>query len=478
MVNGMNKIVKRVQDEFKKNPDLITKEIPISMFDSIWCIFLETVSGSDKVNDYILKSLIANKEKINKNNLDSFLAGPNTTQILEVDQIEFYLTNGFTVIILKDQIFAIETKADLTRSINISDVEPSINGPKDAFVENYQTNIGLIKRRLKSCSLKIENRIVGRKTSTQVGVLYFDDIADKGLVKNILERIDAIDIDGILDASSLAFLLDGENKSVYPTVYQTERPDIVAMALLEGKVVIMTDTSPFALILPSYLIDYINPNFDNYNKSVNVNFIKILRIISFFITIATPALYVALINFNQEAIPTTLLINFAVQRDGVPFPAVIETVIMLFICEILRESDLRFPSSYGSAISVLGAIIIGEASVSAGIVTPIMIIIVAITFISNLIFTNTELNNAIRFFRVIFTIGAALFGLYGLMLAFLFFFIYTLNTTSFNHLYFAPFAPFDKSYFNDTVVKQPLRKDTKRSRLFVKDNLTKEKENL
>lgn len=472
----MNKIVKRIQEEFNKNPDLITKEIPINVFDKIYCIFLETVSGSDKVNDYILKNLVFAKDKINKNNIDSFLAGPNTTKISNPDQIEFYITNGFTIIILKDQVYAVETKADLTRGINVSDVEPSINGPKDAFVENYQTNIGLIKRRIKSSSLKIENRIVGRKTLTQIGVLYFDDIADMNLVSNILEKIENIDIDGIVDSSSLAFLLDGENKSVYPTIYQTERPDIVSMALLEGKIVIMTDTSPFALILPSYLIDFVNPNFDNYNKSININFIKLLRIVSLFITIATPALYVALINFNQEAIPTTLLINFAVQRDGVPFPAVIETVIMLFICEILRESDLRFPSSYGSAISVLGAIIIGEASVSAGIVTPIMIIIVAITFISNLIFTNTELNNAIRFFRVIFTLGAALFGLYGLTLAFFFFFIYTLNTTSFNHLYFAPIAPFDKPYFNDTVIKQPLKKDTQRSKLFVKENLTKEKE--
>lgn len=474
----MNSIVKRIQEDFSKNPDLILKEIPLTTFRKVYIIFLETVTGSDKVNDYILKNVITAKEKITKRNIGAFLAGPNTVEIKNNDKIEFYLTNGFTIIILGDKVFAIETKADLTRSINISDIEPAINGPKDAFTENYQTNIGLIKRRIKSNTLKIENRIVGRKTNTQVGVLYFDDIADEVLVKNILEKIEQIDIDGILDSSSLGFLLDGENKSVYPTVFQTERPDIVSMALLEGKIVIIVDTSPFALILPSYLIDYINPNIDNYNKSINVNFIKILRIVSFFITIMIPALYIALINYNQEAIPTTLLINFAVQRDGVPFPAVIETITMLFICEILRESDLRFPSSYGSAISVLGAIIIGEASVSAGIVTPIMIIIVAITFISNLIFTNTELINSIRFFRVIFIIGAALFGLYGLMLAFLYFLIYTTTTTSFNHLYLAPITPFDKAYFNDEVIKQPLRKDTKRSKLFSAKNITKEKENL
>ena len=476
MVNHMNKIVKRIQNEFSKNPDLVLKEISLNILDKIYVIFLETVSGSDKVNDYILKNIISSKDQINKRNLHSFLAGPNTIEIKEIDEIEFYITNGFTIIILKDKVFAVETKADLTRSINVSDIEPSISGPKDAFTENYQTNIGLIKRRIKSSTLKIEPRVVGRKTSTQIGVLYFDDIADYSLVEKVLDKIDNIDIDGIIDSSSLAFLIDGENRNVYPTIYQTERPDIVVTALLEGKIVIMVDTAPFALILPSYLIDYINPNFDNYNKSININFIKILRIFSFFLTIITPAFYLALINYNQEAIPTTLLVNIAIQRDGVPFPAVIELVIMLIVCEILRESDLRFPSSYGSAISVLGAIIIGEASVNAGIVSPIMIIVVAVTFMSNLIFTSTELNNSIRFFRVIFCLGAALFGLYGICLAFLFFIIYTSNTTSFNKYYFAPFSPFDKEYFEDTVIKKQLKDDTKRSKLFTNTNRTKQKE--
>ena len=473
----MNSIVNKIQKEFNNNPDLIIKDIKLT-FKTIYILFLESVSGSNKVNDYVLKNIINNKSKITKKNISSFLAGPNTIKINNLDTIEFYLTNGFTIVIIDKNTFAVETKADINRNVSISDVETSINGPKDSFTENYDINLGLIKRRIKSSSLKLKENIIGRKTITKIGILYFDDITDKTMVENIEIKIKGIDIDGIVDSSSLAFLLDGENKTVYPTVFQTERPDLVATALMEGKIAIILDTSPYILIIPAFFVDFINPNIDNYNKSINVNFIKILRFLAFFISMITPALYISLIDYNQESIPTSLLINFAIQRSGVPFPAFVETTVMLIICEILRESDLRFPSSYGSTISILGAIIIGEASVAAGIVSPIMIIVVAVTFISSLIITNSEMNNALRFFRAIFLIGAGLFGLYGILLAFCFFIIYTTNTKSFDKFYFAPIVPFDKNYFFNVVLKRPLKHDKKRSKLFTTKNINKQKVNI
>ena len=478
MVIILNKIVERVKKEFNKTPDLIIKEIKLNLLNTLYVVYLETVSGSDKINDYILKNIIIGKtnNKINKQNLLSFLAGPNTKKNVSEDEIEFYLTNGFTIVIFKDVIVAVETRADINRSISNADVETSINGPKDSFTENYQINVGLIKRRIKSSHLKIENRIIGRKTNTNVGVLYFDDIADEDLVKEILKKLDNIDIDGIIDSSSIGFLLDEENKNVYPTFLQTERPDMVATALLEGKIALVIDTSPYALIIPAFFIDFINPNIDNYNKSKNINFIKILRFFAYFISMMAPALYIAIMNYNQETIPTNLLIDFAIQRNGVPFPTIIETILMLLVCEILRESDLRFPSNYGSAISILGAIVLGEASVSAGIASPITIIIIAITFISSLTFTNVEINNSLRFFRFIFIILAGFFGLYGLTLGFLYFLIYTTNITSFKKPYFAPIAPFEKTYFNNSVLKSSIKKDVKRSTLFTHKNIIKQKE--
>ena len=308
-----------------------------------------------------------------------------------------------------------------------------------------------------------------------MGVLYFEDIADQELVQNILNKLDNIDIDGVIDSSSIGYLIDNEASSVYPTFLQTERPDMVSTALLEGKIAIVMDTTPFALIIPAFFIDFINPNIDNYSKSKNINFIKILRIFAYFLSMIAPALYIAVMNYNQETIPTNLLIDFAIQRNGVPFPTIVETILMLAVCEILRESDLRFPSNYGSAISILGAIVLGEASVSAGIASPITIIVIAITFISSLTFSNVEINNSLRFFRFIFIVLAGFFGLYGITLGLLFFLIYTSNVTSFGKPYFAPFAPFDKVYFHNTVFKIPLKKDKMRSSMLTKTNKTKQR---
>ncbi len=471
----MNKIVERLKKEFSKTPDLIVKEIKLNMFNTLFIIYLETVSSSNKVNDYILKNVIDNKDKINKNNFQNYLAGPNTKRIDKYDKIEYFLTNGFTIVILKDNIYGVETRADINRAVANADIETSINGPKDSFTENYQINIGLIKRRLKSHNLKIDNRVMGRKTSTQVGVLYFENIADQELVQNILNKLDNIDIDGVIDSSSIGYLLGDEESSVYPTFLQTERPDMVSTSLLEGKIAIVMDTTPFALIIPAFFIDFINPNIDNYSKSKNINFIKILRIFAYFLSMIAPALYIAVMNYNQETIPTNLLIDFAIQRNGVPFPTIVETILMLAVCEILRESDLRFPSNYGSAISILGAIVLGEASVSAGIASPITIIVIAITFISSLTFNNVEINNSLRFFRFIFIVLAGFFGLYGITLGLLFFLIYTSNITSFGKPYFAPFAPFDKVYFHNTVFKIPLKKDKMRSSMLTKTNKTKQR---
>ena len=468
IINGdnVNKIITRISNEFKNNPDLIINNYKLNILNTIYIIYLETISSSDKVNNYILKNITNNIKHINKKNIKSFIAGPNLITINNPDLIEFYLTNGYTLVILDNLIYAIETKADISRSVSECTVETSINGPKDAFTENIQTNIGLIKRRIKSNTLKTINTYVGRKTKTCASILYFEDITDNNLVNTIKNKLNNIDIDGIVDSSTIGFLIDNEKKSVYPTIMQTERPDVVVKSILDGKIAILLDTSPYALLAPAFFSDFINPQIDSYNKSQNINFIKILRFLAFIISMITPALYIALMNYNQETIPTDLLINFVIQKEGVPFPTIIETIIMLLVCEILRESDLRFPSNYGAAISILGAIVLGEASVSAGIASPITIIVIAITFISSLTFTNIELNNALRFFRFIFILFAGFLGIYGLTLAFIFFLIYTTTTNSFNKPYFAPISPFNKEYFNESVINQEVIKNTKRSTLF------------
>ena len=471
----MNKVVARIQKEFTKTPDLIIKEIKLGLFKTIYVVFLETVSSSDKVNDYILKNLAAISSKGTAlKNLESIIPGPNMVTINNEDEIEYYIASGFAIVIEGDNILAIEVRADIHRSVGSPESEPAIVGPKDAFTENFQINLGLVKRRLKTSKLKTDNYVVGRKTSTTVGVLYLDDVANKDLVEMVKKRIESIDIDGIVDSSTLGMLIEGKDKTSFPKVLRTERPDTTTNALLEGKIVILVDTSPFALILPAFFADFINPVVDNYVKSGNSKFVKLLRLACYFLSMITPAYYIAIVNYNQETIPTSLLINFATQREGVPFPSIIEALIMLIICEILRESDLRFPNAYGSAISILGALVLGEAAVSAGIVSPIMIIIIALTFITGLVFTDYETVASIRFYRFFFLLAASFYGLFGIVCAFVYFLIKINSSYSFSKPYFFPLSPFDKTYLKKSLFKGKIKKETRRSSMLT-NNITKQK---
>lgn len=475
-----NKLIRRIQKEFSKTPDLIIKKVKLSLMDTVYVVYLETVSSSDKVNDYILKNLsyLSGTKNTKVKDIESLMPGPNMKEILNPDQIEYFITNGFAVIIRNNKILAIEVKADINRSVPTPDAEPAINGPKDAFTENYQINMGLVKRRLKSNTLKTDEFTVGRKTKTKVGLLYFQDIAEQELVDSIGEKIKKIDIDGIIDSSTLGQLISDENKVHFPTYQLTERPDNVSRALLEGKIVLLVDTSPFAIILPSFFIDFINPGVDSYGKSKNINFLKILRFCCFFLSMMIPAIYIAVVNYNQETIPTNLLVSFSIQHDGVPFPAIIEAFIMLIICEMLRESDIRFPNSYGSAISILGALVLGEAAVSAGIVSPIMIITISLTFMASLIFTEVELVYALRHLRFIFIILASFYGILGILFGLLYFLIRINDVYSFGKPFFFPLIPFDKIYIFKSALKGETKKDTKRTSMLTHKNKIKQGENV
>lgn len=467
-----NKIVAELEKIFSNNPDFKVKKINTNLLSTIYILFIETLVNGDKVNEYVLKNITLLNNQITKK-INNYIPGPNTITNVKMEDIPFYLTNGFTIIVNKNNVIAVETRGELTKQISKAEIEKTLAGPQESFTENYQTSIGQIKRRIKSSFLKTEELELGRYTKTKVGINYISNIADYKNVELIKERLNKIDIDGIIDSSNIDHFLHDENDTIFPTIKKTERPDVATKALLEGKIVIVVDTSPFVLILPSFFIDFINPISDNFSKSNNIKFLKVLRIFCFLFSMTLPALYIAIINYNQETIPTSLLINFASQRNGVPFPSIIEALIMLIIYEILRECDLRFPSNFGSSISVLGALIMGEAAVNAGIVSPIMIIVVALTFTTSLLFTELEINNALRDYRFLFLLFSAFFGLYGIFIASMIFFTSILSINSLKKPYFAPIIPFNKTYFDMTANKIKDTKDTKRSILTTNKNFTK-----
>lgn len=457
-------VFKYINDTFKDTPDLVERKIKYS-FSCVHIYYIETICSSEQINNFVLKNLT------NPNGYRRFkdiLAGPNFKEI-DLGRLEFYLYNGFTALVYKGKIYVIETKASLDRSVSFPEVEQDLYGAKDALLENYQKNIGLIKRRLKSSHLKTKEYKLGRFTQTATGVLYIDNITDMSLVKRIDELLNKIDTDSVIDVGELKQFLTMDKGNVFPPTKLTERPDVIVKALLDGKVVIVMDTSPFAIVLPAVLADFINPISDKYLYQKNANNLKILRMICFFLTIFTPAFYIAIITYNQETIPASLLTNFITQNEGIPFPATIETFFMIFICEMLRESDIRFPSNFSSSISILGALILGDAAVSANIVSPIMIIITALTFISSMIFSNVELSGAIRIWRFIAMIIASFYGLYGVALAFIFFIVSLSSYSSFGLPYTFPVVPFSLPYLKETLYESDIHDNKKRSTYLTKN---------
>lgn len=444
----MEKIVNDIRKRLPSK-DYIYKKIKIDKKE-LYLIFNEVLCSGDEINESILKRLTL----LNHKNFDLENKLPaNNIKIIKKDEIISYVNKGFVVCLTGDMIFAIEEKQKLERGITTIESELSLNGPKDSFSESFNTNLGLIRRRIKSENLWWDEVTLGKSTETKVGILYMNNIVDKDLVKKVKARLNLIDIDGIIDSSYLKDNLENNN-SFFPTISSTERPDKVAMSLLEGKVAIIVDMSSYVLILPNFFIDFFHTVDDYYQKSINVTFIRCIRILAFFIAIFIPAYYIAVTTYNQNSIFLSLLLLLKAQRTAVPFPAIVEALFMIISFEILRESDLRMSSTTGSAISILGGLILGDAAVSAGIMSPIMIIVIAISSIAGFVFTSIELVNAIRLYRIIFLLLATVLGVYGIYLGAIYLLYKLITLTSFDNPYLAPFSPFIKNEMNDAIYKR------------------------
>ena len=474
-------IVNKLKKETNNLSDIIYREKNIGKT-KVFIIYNEPLTSKNDISDFIIRSLntiektnnkIKNEELVNiiLNDISNY----KVEKVKTYSELCSYLHKGFTIILISDTKYALvlETKANLNRGIAPPEVENTIRGAKDSFIENYQTNIGLIKRRVKTNDLWIDNISLGKYTDTQIGIVYVNNICKKELVDKIKRKLETIDIYGVINAGIIKNLLIKENNFLLPTVITTERPDIVASSILEGKIALVIDNSPFVIIIPGVFADFFKTPEDDYNRSFNASFTRIIKYISFFIALLTPSIYIALITYNHEMIPTELLISFAIQRDGVPFPAFFEAFIMMTSFEILRESDLRNPKG-GSALSIVGALILGEAAVNAGIVSPIMIIIIAITAICSLPFTEPELTNGLRWYRILFMLGGSFLGIIGVIIVFLFFIIKTSSVYSFGIPYMTPYVPTYLNSLKNSIIKFPFKKLTKRDS-YLSNNTIKER---
>lgn len=471
-----DKIIKKLKKDTNNSSYIVYREKYIKN-KKIDLIYSEVLTDADKMSDFIYRSLDKIEKKYDDKDLlyDVIKNNISNIKIKEVknyNDICNYLNNGFLILLIEDDYsMALEVKKNLSRSIDKPITETTVRGPMDAFTENIETNIGLIKRRIKSNKIWNYDMNLGRYTQNKISILTIDGLTNTSVKDKIIQKLGSIDIDNVTDAGILKHLIEKETKTVFPMIMTTERPDKVVSALLNGKTVIIIDNSPFALIMPVSLNDYFLSQDDKDAKALNGSLIRILRYIAFFITVMTPGIYIALTTFNQEMIPLELLTSFAAQRSTVPFPAFVEALLMFLAFEILRESDFRVPNISNSALSIVGALILGEAAVNAGIVSPIMIIVVAVTAISALIFTEPELSNAIKWYRILFMLGATILGIFGTFIVFILFTLSLVSINSFGYPYMMPYTPLTTEVKN-SIFKLPLRKRNKRNK-YLTDNIVR-----
>ncbi|MED3949901.1 spore germination protein [Priestia aryabhattai] len=455
-----------IKQKTGNSSDVVIREIKIGEnYDMRTAIvYIEGIVDNQSIQEYMLQSIMKdnNKNKINRYNvIDLFskdiMTIGNISPITNFDDLFGALMAGDTLILVDgvEQALSASTAGGEKRSIAESTTEMVVRGPKGAFTESLGTNTAMVRRIIKTPDLWMESIKVGRVTKTDVTFMYIHGIANNKVVNEVRERLERIDIDSILESGYIEQLIEDQTATPFPTVYNTERPDVVAGNLLEGRIAIFVDGTPFVLIAPAVFIQFFQSAEDYYARFDIATSIRLLRILMFMLSLIAPATYVAVTTFHQEMVPTTLIVAIAAQREAVPFPAFVEALLMELTFEILREAGIRLPKAIGSAVSIVGALVIGQAAVQASIVSPAMVIIVSSTAIAS--FATPSFNMAIsaRLIRFLFMIGAATFGFYGIILCLLMMVVHLCSLRSFGIPYMSPFAPFTLVDNGDTILRLP-----------------------
>lgn len=435
-------------------------------------IYIDGLVDKQYIAEYAIQSIITEEE------IKSFTLQGFKTSILKVIEEkvlstidikeEFHIENivngilsGDTVILIDniDKCLIFDTKGWTARGIGEPETETVIRGPRDGFTESVKVNMTLVRRRIKDTNLKITMKKVGRRSQTSVAIMYMDDIVNNSLVQEVNERINSVDIDAILDSSILENLIEDDYMSPFPQIENTERPDSVAAALYEGRVAIIVDNSPFALIVPATVGTLNQSSEDYYTRWPEASFIRIIRILAMGISLLSPALYVAITAYHPGLLPTKLTYYLAASRVNVPFPAVIEAFLMELTMELLRESGTRISGPIGTTVGIVGGLIIGQAAVEAGIVSPLMIIIVALTTISAFAIPSYEFAAGLRIWRFALLFCSSILGLYGVMLGLIILGTHVIKLNSFGVPYTSPYSGLGlgSGDLKDSLVKFPVQ---------------------
>ncbi len=477
LVKSLDENVKIIKNIFINDTTVVYRELSFGKPTSTKCmlIYIDGMASLQVINEDVLKPLllsnisdINNKSNIMDILIQKVLLTADNKKTFDVDNIVDGIMYGKTMLFIDGftEVISINSIGWQTRSISEPQSETIVRGPREGFTESMNLNLTLIRRRVLSPSLKFEFMRIGKQTKTQICVCYIDGIAKESIHKELMKRLIDIDIDAILDSGYIEEIIKDAPYSPFRTVINTERPDVVAGKLLEGRFAVICDGSPVVLTLPSIFVEIFQSNEDYYDNFIYSSFTRFLRWLCFFLSTSVPAIYVAIVTFHQELLPTPLLISIYASRKGVPFPSVVEALGMSIIFEILREAGLRMPKHIGGAVTIVGALVLGDAAVAARLVSAPIVEITAITGIATFLIPQVL---GIIIVRLILLILASFLGLYGYIFGVMGLVLHLMSIRSFGVPYMTNVPSFSNQDIKDTVIRAPWWNMYLRPKMFTKN---------
>ncbi|MBM6387754.1 MULTISPECIES: spore germination protein [Paenibacillus] len=453
---SLNESTARIQEIFTNTPDLIIRKLYIKQTgEQAAIIYMDEMTDKTILNHDVLAPL----------QLES--GNPSEDFITTVGYVKPYskwedlkrsIMIGYSVLFIegRSDAYVLDTKGIPQRAIEDPQQEPSLKGAHQGFIENGSQNVALIRRYIADKELKLKRYIVGTRGQTAVSLLYLEDVVDPEVVKVLEERIQSIDVDAIINTGELVEFIEDQPLALLPQIITTERPDAAASQILQGRCVVVVDGSPSVVVAPVTFMSFFQ-TVDDYSSRWSISsFLRSLRIFAFFVAIFLPGFFISVISFHYEIIPMKLLLTLGESRGQVPFPPFVEAIIMELTLEMLREAGVRLPAPIGQTVGIVGGIVIGQAVVQAGLISNVMVIVVAFTAISSFIIPNQDMAAAVRLMRFMMMVFATWFGFIGLVVGMMTIIGRLITLNSLNTSYSTPIAPFRPVDWKDTLLRLPL----------------------
>lgn len=461
LTESIDENIKLIQDIFDKDDTLKLRKFQNQYSGIKYSIFfINGMIDSSLINDNILKPILNNRalpeDEDHLSYLESnILLTDMLTQASKIEDIINGLLIGDTVLLVDNQpkSIIINTRGWKSRNIEEPPTERVLRGPREGFTETLITNLSLIRRKIQSKDLKFHFMTLGERTNTQICICYINGLAHEEILNTVISKIENISIDGIFDIKYIQEFIDENPFSIFETTSNTEKPDIAAGKLLEGRILILVNGSPIVMTLPSLFIEHMMASDDYYLNYFYASIGRMLRIWGFIASISIPALYLSLITFHQEMLPTPLIISIYTARQGVPFPTFLELFILLTVFEGLREAGARVPGPIGQSISIVGALVLGSAAVEARFVSAPMIIIVGITAITGLVIPS--LSSVIIILRAVLLFLSAMLGIYGYIFGMLALIIHLFTLRSYGIPFMDNLTSLKLQTIKDTAIRAP-----------------------